>query len=365
MNLSPEEKNRYARHLILPGFGTEAQLKLKAARVLVIGAGGLGSPLLQYLAAAGVGTIGIIDPDRVSSSNLQRQVLYGEKDLGKLKVEAAKERLLDLNPHLSINTYPQVFDKNNAEKILSEYQIIADGTDNFPTRYLVNDACVLAGKPYVYGSIFRFEGQVTVFNLLLPDGSRSPNYRDLYPTPPPPDQVPNCAEGGVLGVLPGMIGAMQANEVIKIITGTGTPLAGRMVLFDAAHFSQHILRYKANPNTSIEELIDYEAFCGLPAQEQLPTIDAATLKAMIARDDDFFLLDVREQREYDQDHLNGTLIPLGELGEKWPGIPRKNLVIVHCQSGARSARAVALLQEKGYSQVYHLEGGMNAYRGLS
>lgn len=364
MNLSPEEKNRYARHLILPGFGTEAQLKLKAARVLVIGAGGLGSPLLQYLAAAGVGTIGIIDPDRVSSSNLQRQVLYGEKDLGKLKVEAAKERLLDLNPHLSIATYPQVFDKKNALEILSEYEIIADGTDNFPTRYLVNDACVLAGKPYVYGSIFRFEGQVSVFNLLLPDGSRSPNYRDLYPTPPPPDQVPNCAEGGVLGVLPGMIGAMQANEVIKIITGIGTALAGKMVLFDAAHFSQHILRYKANPATKIEELIDYELFCGLPAQEQLPSIDAGTLKVMLQRSDDFFLLDIREQREYDHDHLNGTLIPLGELSDNWSIIPKENLVIVHCQSGARSARAVAFLQEKGYPQVYNLEGGINAFRNL-
>jgi adenylyltransferase/sulfurtransferase len=364
VNLSAEEKNRYARHLILPGFGTEAQLKLKAAKVLVIGAGGLGSPLLQYLAAAGVGTIGIIDPDRVSSSNLQRQVLYGEKDLGKLKVAAAKERLLDLNPHLSIAVYPQAFDKKNAKEILSEYQVIADGTDNFPTRYLVNDACVLAGKPYVYGSIFRFEGQVSVFNLLLPDGSRSPNYRDLYPTPPPPDQIPNCAEGGVLGVLPGMIGAMQANEVIKIITGTGTTLAGRMVIFDAAHFSQHILRFKANPTTRIEELIDYEAFCGLPAQEQLPTIDAGVLRAMLQRDEDFVLLDVREQYEYDIDNLNGTLIPLGELWEKLPGISKEKLVIVHCQSGARSAKAVAFLQEKGFSQVYNLEGGINAYRNL-
>ncbi|WP_367389630.1 molybdopterin-synthase adenylyltransferase MoeB [Lewinella sp. LCG006] len=365
MNLSPEEKNRYARHLILPGFGMEAQLKLKAARVLVIGAGGLGSPLLQYLAAAGVGTIGIIDPDRVSSSNLQRQVLYGEKDLGKLKVEAAKERLLDLNPHLSINTYPQVFDKNNAMEILSEYEIIADGTDNFPTRYLVNDACVLAGKPYVYGSIFRFEGQVSVFNLAMPDGSRSPNYRDLYPTPPPPDQVPNCAEGGVLGVLPGMIGAMQANEVIKIITETGTSLAGKMVLFDAAHFSQHTLRYKANPATKIEALIDYEVFCGLPAQEQLPSIDAGTLKAMLQRKEDFLLLDVREQSEYDLDHLDGKLMPLVELPEKWQELPKQTLVVVHCQSGARSARAVAFLQEKGYSQVYNLEGGINAYRNLT
>lgn len=364
MNLSAEEKNRYARHLILPGFGTEAQLKLKAAKVLVIGAGGLGSPLLQYLAAAGVGTIGIIDPDRVSSSNLQRQVLYGEKDLGKLKVEAAKERLLDLNPYITIVTYPQIFDKKNAMEIISEYNIIADGTDNFPTRYLVNDACVLAGKPYVYGSIFRFEGQVSVFNLLLSDGSRSPNYRDLYPTPPPPNQVPNCAEGGVLGVLPGMIGAMQANEVIKIISDTGTPLAGKIALFDAAHFTQHTLSYKANPAIKIEELIDYEVFCGLPAQEQIPSIDAGALKVMQERGDDFILLDVRTRPEYEVDHLGGILIPLAELSDNWHQLPNRQLIVVHCQSGARSAKAVALLQEKGFSQVYNLEGGINAYRDL-
>lgn len=362
MELSPQERNRYERHLVLPGFGEAAQLKLKAAKVLVIGAGGLGCPLLQYLAAAGVGTIGIVDPDRVSSSNLQRQVLYGERDLGKLKVEAARERLLDLNPHLTISVYPVFLSKNNSEKILSEYQIIADGTDNFPTRYLVNDTCVLTGKPNVYGSIFRFEGQVSVFNLRLPDGSRSPNYRDLYPSPPPPHQVPNCAEGGVLGVLPGIIGAMQANEVIKIITGIGKPLAGRLVLFDTANFSQHTLRYQAKPTTKIDQLIDYEAFCGLPAQEELPTIDVGTLRAMQNRKDDFLLVDVREPSEHAADNLGGLLLPIGGLATTWTQLPRDRTLIVHCQSGVRSSQAVALLQEKGFEQVYNLTGGISAYR---
>ena len=365
MSLSPREQQRYARHLILPQLGEAGQLKLKAARVLVIGAGGLGSPLLQYLAAAGVGTIGIVDPDRVSHSNLQRQVLYGESDLGSLKVEAAKKRLLDLNPHIDIKTHATYFSKENALDLLAGYDLVADGTDNFPTRYLVNDACILSGLPYVYGSIFRFEGQVSVFNGQLADGKRGPNYRNLYPSPPPPDQVPNCAEGGVLGVLPGIIGAMQANEVIKIITGIGEPLIGRMLLFDAASFSQRVLRMPPAEPIVVRELIDYEQFCGLPAREALPGIDAATFINMQQKKQVFTLLDVRSQREYDLDNLGGLLIPLEDLLiDDLPSFPKVQPIIVHCQSGARSARAVQHLLEHGLSEVYNLEGGIVAVRAL-
>lgn len=360
--LTPAERARYARHLILPQLGLEGQQRLKAARVLVVGAGGLGSPLLQYLAAAGVGTIGIVDPDRVSSSNLQRQVLYGEKDLGRLKVEAAKDRLLDLNPLLDIHCYPTALLPENALEIITNYDIVADGTDNFPTRYLVNDACVLANKINVYASIFRFEGQVSVFNAPLVDGSRGPNYRDIFPAPPPPGQVPSCAEGGVLGVLPGIIGSLQANEVIKLITGVGEALIGRLFLFDAAAFSTRILKFKAQPNTQITDLINYEAFCGVPAVEDIPAVDIASFRSMQKRGDSFFLLDVREPDEYAEDHLQGHLIPLGQLNERMGEIPDEGTIIVHCRSGQRSARAVQQLLEAGFKDVFNLTGGILAVR---
>lgn len=365
MQLTPEERQRYARHLILPQLGEPGQLKLKAAKVLVIGAGGLGSPLLQYLAAAGVGTIGIVDPDRVSHSNLQRQIMYGESDLGALKVEAAKQRIQDLNPLVNVQTYPVYFSRENAMQLLADYDIVADGTDNFPTRYLVNDACLLANKPYVYGSIFRFEGQVSVFNGLRADGTRGPNYRHLYPSPPPPDQVPNCAEGGVLGVLPGIIGSMQANEVIKIIAGIGDPLIGRLLLFDAAYFTQRILRIPPAAPVEVNELIDYEQFCGLPAREAIPSIDAATYKLMKSENRPFVLLDVRTEREFAQDNLDGQLLPVEDLlGGASAEIPEGRPLIVHCHSGARSTRAVHYLLEQGLTQVYNLEGGILAVRAL-
>ncbi len=365
MQLTPTERQRYARHLILPQLGEEGQLKLKAAKVLVIGAGGLGSPLLQYLAAAGVGTIGIVDPDRVSHSNLQRQIIYGESDLGELKVEAARKRILDLNPHVNIVTHPVYFSRENAMDLLANYDVVADGTDNFPTRYLVNDACLLSGKPYVYGSIFRFEGQVSVFNGIQKDGSRGPNYRHLYPSPPPPDQVPNCAEGGVLGVLPGIIGSMQANEVIKLITGIGDPLVGRLLLFDAAYFTQRVLRIPAGAPIEIKELIDYEQFCGLPAREAIPTIDAATYKLMKTENRTYSLLDVRSAKEFQQDNLDGQLIPLDQLlAGDIDNLPDTRPLIVHCHSGARSTRAVHYLLEQGLTQVYNLEGGILAVRAI-
>ena len=280
------ELERYSRHLIIPEFNIEGQRKLKAAKVLVIGSGGLGSPLLQYLAAAGVGTIGIVDYDTVDDTNLQRQVLFGVESVGKPKVEEAKKRILSLNPHISIQTYPTQLTSANAMEIFNGYDLVADGTDNFPTRYLVNDACVLLGIPCVYASIFQFEGQVSVFNYTDPDGEIGPNYRDLFPTPPPPGMVPSCAEGGVLGVLPGIIGSIQALEVIKVLTGIGEPLSGRLFLFDALSFMTRTLRFgrdKANPlsgpNPTQTGLIDYEQFCGVPAVEK-DTTDHLDIKSI-------------------------------------------------------------------------------------
>ncbi len=360
--LTSQERHRYARHLILPELGEEGQRKLRKASVLVVGAGGLGSPLLQYLAAAGIGRIGIIDPDRVSSSNLQRQVLYGDKDLGRLKVEAARDRLKDLNPLIDIDIYADTLRRDNALELIQQYDIVADGTDNFPTRYLVNDACVLAGKVNVYASIFRFEGQVSVFNAPLENGERGPNYRDIFPAPPPPGQVPSCAEGGVLGVLPGIIGSMQANEVIKLAADIGQPLIGRLFLFDAADFSTRILRFKPQAATSITELIDYQEFCGVPAVEDLPSIDVASFRSMQARGEDFILLDVREPSEYQADNISGQLIPLGEFSSHLDQFDRDQTYVVHCRSGARSAQAVQQMQEAGFQQAFNLEGGLIAYR---
>lgn len=363
MDFSKEELKRYARHFAIPDFGMEGQARLKAGRVLVIGAGGLGSPLLLYLAAAGVGKIGIVDFDRVDLTNLQRQVLYTTHDVGKLKAEVAKERLLAINPHLQVQTYPVALDRANAMELFEDYDIVADGTDNFPTRYLVNDACVLSGKVNVYASIFRFEGQVSVFNLPNEDGSRGHNYRDLYPAPPPPEMVPNCAEGGVLGVLPGIIGSLQASEVIKLITGVGKPLNGRLFLFDAASFSTRVMKFPKDPANHITELVDYEVFCGVPsaAQEEIPTMDIAAFRKLLNEKAGFQLIDVRETYEYEADNLGGIHIPLGDLEKRIAEIIPGKMTIVHCQSGKRSAQAVEMLIEKGFKDIYNLKGGINAW----
>ncbi len=366
INLSKEELARYSRHIIIPEFNIEGQKKLKAAKVLVIGTGGLGSPMLLYLAAAGVGTIGIVDFDVVDDSNLQRQVLYSVKDVGRPKVEAAKERILGLNPHINVIAYNEHLSSKNALEIFKDYDVVADGTDNFPTRYLVNDACVLTGIPNVYASIFRFDGQVSVFNY-----NNGPNYRDLYPEPPPPGLVPSCAEGGVLGVLPGIIGSLQANEVIKVITGIGETLSGRLFAFDALNFSTKIFKIgkdKSNPltgeNPTIKELIDYQQFCGIvPEQKQegLKEITVQELKQKMDAKEDFQLIDVREQHEYDFVNLGGELIPLNTVLDNVEKFSRDKPVVVHCKGGVRSAKAIQALEEKGFTNLYNLKGGIVAY----
>lgn len=370
ISFSPAELARYNRHIIIPGFGLEAQQKLKAARVLVVGSGGLGSPMLLYLAAAGVGTIGIVDFDVVDDSNLQRQVLFGVDSVGQLKVEAARQRLESLNPHVRIEVHNTRLTSQNALDILKDYDVVADGTDNFPTRYLVNDACVLLGKPNVYASIFQFEGQVSVFNYRDANGELGPNYRDLYPTPPPPGLVPSCAEGGVLGVLPGIIGSLQANEVIKVITGVGEPLSGRFFLFDALRFETRVLRVRRrddNPingkNPSIAALIDYEEFCGLKIPETpIQEISARELYDWQVRGEDFQLIDVREPHEYDIVNIGAQLIPLGEVLDRAGEIVRDKKVVVHCKLGGRSAKAIRELQEKyGFDNLYNLKGGIFAW----
>jgi adenylyltransferase/sulfurtransferase len=364
--LNKEELRRYARHLNLPNFGVEAQLKLKNAKVLVIGAGGLGSPLLQYLAAAGVGHIGIVEFDVVDESNLQRQILYKTSDLGKPKALAAKKRLEELNPLIHIEVFQETFSRDNALELIKGFDIVADGTDNFPTRYLVNDACVLAGKPNVYASIFRYEGQVSVFNLSLEDGSYSPNYRDLYPKPPPPDMVPNCAEGGVLGVLPGIIGSMQANEVIKIITGLGKPLSGRLCLFDTADFSMRVIKYSKQPKNIITELIDYETFCsGTPKKDKssmVRNIDPKSLNELINTCEEVTLVDVREDHERAAYNIGGLHIRLNDIPASVDQIPKEGKVIIYCRSGVRSANAIQFLQQNhGYNNLFNLIGGMIAW----
>lgn len=366
INLSKEELARYSRHIIIPEFNIEGQKKLKAAKVLVIGTGGLGSPMLLYLAAAGVGTIGIVDFDVVDDSNLQRQVLYSVKDVGRPKVEAAKERILGLNPHINVIAYNEHLSSKNALEIFKDYDVVADGTDNFPTRYLVNDACVLTGIPNVYASIFRFDGQVSVFNY-----NNGPNYRDLYPEPPPPGLVPSCAEGGVLGVLPGIIGSLQANEVIKVITGIGETLSGRLFSFDALNFTTRIFKVakdKGNPltgeNPTIKELIDYQQFCGIvPEQKQegLKEITVQELKQKFDNKEDFQLIDVREQHEYDFVNLGGELIPLSTVLDNADRFSRDKPVVVHCKGGVRSAKAIQALEEKGFTNLYNLKGGIVAY----
>lgn len=373
MEFSKPELERYSRHIILPEFNIEGQRRLKAARVLVVGAGGLGSPMLLYLAAAGVGTIGIADFDHVEDHNLQRQVLFGVKDIGLSKAQAAKARILDMNPYIKVCVHEVALRSDNALDILQDYDIVADGTDNFPTRYLVNDACVLLDKVNVYASIFRFDGQVSVFNLLLPDGSRGPNYRDLYPTPPPPGMVPSCAEGGVLGVLPGIIGAMQASEVIKVITGIGEPLSGKLYLFDALSFESRILKIRRDPanplngaHPTITTLIDYDQFCGIfPSAEVAPPYATLTVQAlyeMRASGQPFQLIDVRESYEYEIANLGGTLIPLNEVEARQGEIRRDIPVVVHCRSGKRSAQAIDRLRATGdWPNLHNLEGGLLAW----
>ncbi len=368
---SKEELARYNRHIIIPGFGMEAQQKLKAAKVLVIGSGGLGSPALLYLAAAGVGTIGIVDFDVVDDSNLQRQVLFGVDEIGKPKVEAARRRLESLNPYIKLNIYNTHLNSQNALDIIRDYDVIADGTDNFPTRYLVNDASVLLGKPNVYASIFQFEGQVSVFNYKDAQGNAGPNYRDLYPTPPPPGLVPSCAEGGVLGVLPGIIGSLQALEVIKVITGVGETLSGRFFIFDALNFESRTFNIRPredNPvngkNPTITELIDYEQFCGMRAIEEAPLkeITAKELYDWQVRGEKFQLIDVREPHEYDIVNIGGELIPLATVSANSERIDRDRKVVVHCKMGGRSAKAIRELEEKfGFSNLYNLKGGILSY----
>lgn len=365
IQLSKEELARYSRHIIIPEFNIEGQKKLKAAKVLVIGTGGLGSPMLLYLAAAGVGTIGIVDFDVVDDSNLQRQVLFDVKDVGRPKVEAARERILGLNPHINVIAYNEHLSSKNALEIFKDYDVVADGTDNFPTRYLVNDACVLTGIPNVYASIYRFDGQVSVFNY-----NNGPNYRDLYPEPPPPGLVPSCAEGGVLGVLPGIIGSLQANEVIKVITSIGETLSGRLFSFDALNFTTRIFKVakdKNNPLTgehpTLKELIDYQQFCGI-VPEAVPVvkeISVQELKQKFDAKEDFQLIDVREQHEYDFVNLGAELIPLNSITEQQHRIARDKPVVVHCKAGTRSAKAIAALEQYGFTNLYNLKGGIVAY----
>jgi sulfur-carrier protein adenylyltransferase/sulfurtransferase len=370
VTFTKEELSRYNRHIIIPGFGLAAQQKLKAAKVLVVGSGGLGSPVLLYLAAAGIGTIGIVDFDVVDDSNLQRQVLFGVNEIGKPKVEAAKERLQALNPHLEFVLYNTQLTSQNALDIIKDYDVVADGTDNFPTRYLVNDACVLLGKPNVYASIFQFEGQVSVFNYNQANGEFGPNYRDLYPTPPPPGLVPSCAEGGVLGVLPGIIGSLQALEVIKVVTGVGEPLVGRFYIFDALSFESrtfNISRRDDNPlngkNPTITELIDYEQFCGVKAVEKpVKEISPKELYELQVKGGPFQLIDVREPYEYEIVNIGAELIPLATVAEQAGRINKDQPVIMHCKMGGRSAKAIRELEEKyGFTNLYNLKGGIIAY----
>lgn len=371
IQFSKEELARYNRHIIIPEFGEEGQLKLKAAKVLIVGSGGLGSPALLYLTAAGVGTIGIVDFDIVDDSNLQRQILFDIHEIGNPKVEAAKRRLEALNPHVRFILHNTHLNSENALDIIKDYDVVADGTDNFPTRYLVNDATVLLDKPNVYGSIFQFEGQVSVFNFVNSSGERGPNYRDLYPTPPPPGLVPSCAEGGVLGVLPGIIGSLQALEVIKIITGVGQTLSGRVFTFDAMNFENRTFKIKRradNPlnglNPSIRTLIDYEQFCGMRAVEEKPVkeISARELYDWQVKGRPFKLIDVREPSEFKIVQIGGELIPLATVADNAEQIPRDIDVVVHCKAGVRSLKAIRELEEKfGFTNLYNLKGGIIAY----
>lgn len=363
-SLSTKEYLRYSRHLALSGFGLEGQLKLKTAKVLVVGAGGLGSPVLLYLAAAGIGHIGIVDHDRVDETNLQRQVLYNTEDLGENKAHLAAQKLKALNPEIEVSIYDTLLTKENALGIIEEYDVVADGTDNFPTRYLVNDACVLLDKVNVYASLFRFEGQVAVFNHLEKSGVRGPNYRDIFPEPPPPGLVPNCAEGGILGVMAGMIGCMQANEVIKVISGVGEPLSGKILLVDALTMNTRTIKVKKRADTKIDGLIDYEVFCNTAVEENvIKEISVEELKKWKVTQIDFQLIDVREAYEYKIENMEGLLIPLSKIREQSYLISRDKKVVLHCKSGQRSARAIQLLEDEfGFGNLYNLEGGIMAWK---
>jgi sulfur-carrier protein adenylyltransferase/sulfurtransferase len=370
VTFSRKELSRYNRHIIIPEFGLEAQQKLKKSKVLVIGSGGLGSPLLLYLAAAGVGHIGIVDFDTVDDSNLHRQVLFGVSEVGKPKVEAAKQRLEGINPYIEIKIYNTQLTSVNAMDLVSNYDVVADGTDNFPTRYLVNDACVLSGKPNVYASIFQFEGQVTVFNYVNKAGELGPNYRDLYDSPPPAGLVPNCAEGGVLGVLPGIIGSLQALEVIKVITGVGDPLSGKLYTFDALSFQSRtfaIKRRDTNPlngsNPTQFELIDYEQFCGMKAVDRkVKEIEVEEFILWQENGENFQLIDVREPEEYNDRNIGGTLIPLNNILEEADKVSTDRKVLIYCRSGKRSSTAIQQLEDKfGLDNLYNLKGGILDY----
>lgn len=381
--LSQAEFKRYSRHLIMPEVGVSGQRKLKSASVLLIGAGGLGSPLAMYLAAAGIGRIGLVDYDIIDVTNLQRQLLYGDSDIGKAKLDVAKQRIAHINPHIQIDTYNEPLTSANALELFEPYDIIVDGTDNFPTRYLVNDACVLLGKPNVYGSIFRFEGQVSVFYA-----KEGPCYRCLYPEPPPPGLVPSCAEGGVLGVLPGIVGSLQALEAIKLITGIGDSLIGRLVLFDALAFDFTELNLRKNPNCkvcgahpTVTELIDYEQFCGVPAhdrsefvslngtveKEQAVTVrqlSPSQLKTRLDAGDDLVILDVREPHEWEisnLSHLGSFLMPKGEVLNRLNELNPAAEIVVQCRTGGRSAAIIRQLAPLGFNKLWNLDGGINRW----
>ncbi len=365
MRLSAEELQRYSRHLMMPEVTSEGQRRLKAARILCIGAGGLGSPAALYLAAAGVGTIGIVDFDDVDLSNLHRQILHGTKDIGRSKLESARDRLRDINPEIEIELHKCRFSSENASQLVAQYDVVVDGSDNFPTRYLSNDVCVFARRPNVYGSVFRFEGQTTVFAPHL----GGPCYRCLFPEPPPPDSVPNCAQAGVLGVLPGIIGMLQAIETIKLIVGIGETLVGRLLHFDALKVKFRELNLRRDPgcpvcgeNPTIFSPIDYEQFCGGRNEEAIPTMSAPELKRKMDACEPFELIDVREPFEYEIARIDGAkLIPLGEIAERVNELQRERPIVVHCHSGQRSAQAVRLLQQRGFANLYNLEGGIDAW----
>jgi adenylyltransferase/sulfurtransferase len=371
VTLTNEEIQRYSRHLILPEVGMDGQLKLKQAKVLLVGTGGLGSPMALYLAAAGVGTLGLVDFDVVDVTNLQRQVIHGTGDVGRKKIDSAEDTLRDINPNVNIVRHEVALTSDNALEIIREYDIVADGTDNFPTRYLVNDACVLLRKPNAYGSIFRFEGQASVF--AMEDG---PCYRCLYPEPPPPGLVPSCAEGGVLGILPGVVGLIQATEVVKLILGKGETLKGRLVLYDALNMKFRELKLRRNPECpvcgdrpTVTKLIDYQEFCGIPQQAEAPKqeaklleIEVTELKQKIDRGDNFVLVDVREPHEWQIAKIpTAKLIPLGDVAKRMNELNPGDEIVVHCRSGVRSAKAAELLLQSGFKNVKNLKGGILAW----
>ena len=367
--LTNDEIRRYSRHLIIPDVGMDGQKRLKNARVLAVGAGGLGSPTLMYLAAAGVGTLGIVDFDVVDETNLQRQIIHGQNDVGRPKAVSAKESIQEINPYVEVVLHEERLDSSNAIDVISQYDLVVDGTDNFPTRYLVNDACVLAGKPYVWGSIFRFDGQASVFWA-----EHGPCYRCLYPEPPPPGMVPSCAEGGVLGVLCGTIGSVQTTEAIKVLTGIGDPLVGTLLIYDALAMEFRTVRARKDPecplcgkNATITELIDYEAFCGTVSHEAeaaaaSASITAPELKEMLDRGDDLLLVDVRETGEYDIVRIPGSvLIPKGDLPARLSELPQDKPVVLYCKTGVRSAESLALLHGAGFATAKHVHGGVMSW----